>query len=75
MTHSVWSESLARFSDSVAATRPAPAGVAAAAIAAELGISLLIKTLAITGGHAELLNAVAGNRPTSAAPPTMTSGP
>jgi formiminotetrahydrofolate cyclodeaminase len=57
MPHSVWSESLARFSDSVAATRPAPAGVAAAAIAAELGISLLIKTLAITGGQAELLNA------------------
>jgi len=56
MSHSIWSESLATFSDSVAATRPAPAGVAAAAVAAELGIGLLIKTLAITGGQDELLN-------------------
>jgi formiminotetrahydrofolate cyclodeaminase len=57
MPHSIWSNSLGSFSDSVAATRPAPAGVAAAAVAAELGISLLIKTLAITGGQDELLNA------------------
>ncbi len=57
MAHSIWSESLATFSDSIAATRPAPAGVAAAAVSAELGISLLIKTLAITGGQNELLNA------------------
>ena len=57
MPHSIWPESLASFSDRVAATRPAPAGVAAAAVAAELGISLLIKTLAITGGQDELLNA------------------
>ena len=57
MSRSIWSDALASFSDSVAATRPAPAGVAAAAIAAEFGISLLIKTLAITGGQAELLNA------------------
>ncbi len=57
MPRSIWSESLSSFSDSVAATRPAPAGVAAAAVAAELGISLLIKTLAITGGHGELLDA------------------
>ena len=57
MSQSIWSESLASFSDSVAATRPAPAGVAAAAVAAELGISLLIKTLAITGGQDELLEA------------------
>jgi formiminotetrahydrofolate cyclodeaminase len=57
MSRSIWSESLASFSDSVAATRPAPAGVAAAAVAAELGISLLIKGLAITGGQDELLNA------------------
>jgi formiminotetrahydrofolate cyclodeaminase len=54
---SVWSESLAKFSDSVAATRPAPAGVAAAGVAAELGISLLIKTLAITGAQDDLLQA------------------
>jgi formiminotetrahydrofolate cyclodeaminase len=57
MPRSIWSDSLASFSDSVAATRPAPAGVAAAAAAADLGISLLIKTLAITGGHSELLAA------------------
>jgi formiminotetrahydrofolate cyclodeaminase len=55
MARSIWSDSLASFSDSVAATRPAPAGVAAAAVSAELGLSLLIKTLAITGGQAELL--------------------
>src|SRR5690349_13007708 len=55
MPHSIWSDSLAIFSDSVAATRPAPAGVAAACVAGNLGISLLIKTLAITGGQAELL--------------------
>ncbi|MBZ5636305.1 MAG: cyclodeaminase/cyclohydrolase family protein [Acidobacteriia bacterium] len=57
MPRSIWSQSLASFSDSVAATRPAPAGVAAAAVAAELGISLLIKTIAITGGNNELLDA------------------
>jgi formiminotetrahydrofolate cyclodeaminase len=57
MSRSIWSESLASFSDSVGATRPAPAGVAAAAVVAELGISLLIKALAITGGQDELLNA------------------
>ncbi|MBZ5673097.1 MAG: cyclodeaminase/cyclohydrolase family protein [Acidobacteriia bacterium] len=62
MTRSIWSESLAAFSDSVAATRPAPAGVAAAAVAAELGIGLLIKTLAITGGHGELLDAARQER-------------
>jgi formiminotetrahydrofolate cyclodeaminase len=55
MPHSIWSDSLAIFSDSVAATRPAPAGVAAACVAGNLGISLLIKALAITGGQAELL--------------------
>jgi len=57
MSRSVWSESLASFSDSVAATRPAPAGVAAAAVTAELGMSLLIKAIAITGGHGELVDA------------------
>jgi formiminotetrahydrofolate cyclodeaminase len=57
MSRSIWSESLASFSDSVAATRPAPAGVAAAAVAAELGMSLLIKTLAITGGYVDLVDA------------------
>src|ERR1700693_2165846 len=57
MSRSIWPESIASFSDAVAATRPAPAGVAAAAVAAELGISLLIKTLAITGGHGEVVGA------------------
>ncbi|HEY2845325.1 MAG TPA: cyclodeaminase/cyclohydrolase family protein [Bryobacteraceae bacterium] len=57
MPRSIWSDSLAAFSDSVAATRPAPAGVAAAAVAAELGVSLLIKALSITGGQDELLAA------------------
>jgi len=57
MPRSIWSDSLAAFSDSVAATRPAPAGVAAAAVAAELGISLLIKVMSITGGHGELVEA------------------
>jgi len=57
MSRSIWSESLASFSDSVAATRPAPAGVAAAAVTAELGMSLLIKAIAITGGHGELVEA------------------
>jgi len=57
MSRSIWSESLASFSDSVAATRPAPAGVAAAAVTAELGMGLLIKAIAITGGHGELVDA------------------
>lgn len=57
MSRSIWSESLASFSDSVGATRPAPAGVAAACVAAELGMSLMIKALSITGGHDELVSA------------------
>ena len=57
MPHSIWSESLASFSDAVAATRPAPAGVTAAAVAAELGMSLMIKAMSITGGHDDLVNA------------------
>jgi formiminotetrahydrofolate cyclodeaminase len=57
MAHSIWSESLGSFSDAVAATRPAPAGVAGAAVSGELGIGLLIKTLAITGGPGELADA------------------
>lgn len=62
MSRSIWSESLASFSDSVAATRPAPAGVAAAVVAAELGLSLLIKALSITGGHSELADAARRER-------------
>jgi formiminotetrahydrofolate cyclodeaminase len=57
MSRSIWSESLASFSDSVAATRPAPAGVAAAAVTAELGLGLLIKAMSITGGQGELVEA------------------
>jgi len=57
MTRSIWSESLSSFSDAVAATRPAPAGVTAAAVAAELGISLMIKAMSITGGHDDLVEA------------------
>src|SRR5512135_2408379 len=57
MAHSIWSESLGSFSDAVAATRPAPAGVAAAAMTAELGLSLMIKAMSITGGHDELVAA------------------
>ena len=57
MAHSIWSESLGSFSDAVAATRPAPAGVAAAAVTAELGLSLMIKAMSITGGHDELVAA------------------
>ena len=49
MPRSIWSESLALFSDSVAATRPAPAGVAAACVAAELGIGLLIMATLVAG--------------------------
>src|SRR6185295_6682288 len=57
MPHSIWSDSLASFSDAVAATRPAPAGVSAATVAAELGMSLMIKAMSITSGHDELVNA------------------
>ena len=57
MSRSIWSESLSSFSDALAATRPAPAGVTAAAVVAELGISLMIKAMSITGGHDELVDA------------------
>ena len=43
------------FSDQVASRSPAPAGVAAAAVVADLGLSLLIKTLVITGKRPDLL--------------------
>lgn len=45
------------FCDQVASRSPAPAGVAAAAAAADLGMSLLIKALVITGKRPELLEA------------------
>jgi formiminotetrahydrofolate cyclodeaminase len=56
MPRSIWSESLSSFSDALAATRPAPAGVAAATVVAELGISLMIKAMSITGGHDEIVD-------------------
>ena len=56
MSRSIWSESLSSFSEALAATRPAPAGVTAAAVVAELGISLMIKAMSITGGHDDLVN-------------------
>jgi formiminotetrahydrofolate cyclodeaminase len=43
------------FCDEVASRSPAPAGVATAVVAADLGMSLLIKTLAITGKRPDLL--------------------
>lgn len=55
MPRSIWSESLGSFSDALAATRPAPAGVTAAAVVAELGMCLMIKAMSITGGHADLV--------------------
>ena len=57
MPSSIWPESLAAFSEALASTSPAPAGVTAAAVVAELGISLMIKAMSITGGHAELIGA------------------
>jgi formiminotetrahydrofolate cyclodeaminase len=49
MESSIWNGTLASFCDELAAAQPAPAGVAAAAVAASLGLSLLIKALDITG--------------------------
>jgi formiminotetrahydrofolate cyclodeaminase len=42
-------QSVDGFCEDLAAPRPAPAGVAAAAVTARLGLSLLMKVLAITG--------------------------
>ena len=47
MNASLWDSPLGSFADDVAGRQPAPAGVAAAAVAATLGISLLIKVLEI----------------------------
>ena len=56
MPRSIWSEPLGSFSDALAATRPAPAGVTAAAVVAELGMCLMIKAMSITGGHNDLVD-------------------
>jgi len=52
MDASMWA-----FCDLVAGQSPAPAGVASAAMTADLGLSLLIKTLAITGKRPDLMDA------------------
>ena len=54
---SVWTETLASFCNHLAASEPAPAGVAAAAVTGRLGLSLLIKVLEIRGLQKELREA------------------
>ncbi len=50
----IWKEPLESLYDGLAAAKPAPAGVTAAAVSARFGVALLIKTLEITKrGHAE----------------------
>ncbi|MEI9812476.1 MAG: hypothetical protein WDO18_07270 [Acidobacteriota bacterium] len=55
MSTSLWQQPLEAFQLSVAAARPAPAGVATASVTAALGVSLLIKVLRITGERVDLL--------------------
>jgi formiminotetrahydrofolate cyclodeaminase len=57
MNASLWDTPLGAVTDDVAGAQPAPAGVAAAAIAATLGVSLLIKTLEISGQRPDLRSA------------------
>lgn len=49
MPASIWPETLASFCEDMAESNPAPAAVAASAVTATLGLSLLIKVLEITG--------------------------
>lgn len=49
MHASIWPGTLGSFCDDVAGSNPAPAAVAASAVTATLGLSLLIKVLEITG--------------------------
>jgi formiminotetrahydrofolate cyclodeaminase len=49
VTHSIWNESLESLYRDLAAPKPAPAAVTAAAVSARLGLALLIKTLEIVG--------------------------
>ncbi len=53
----IWSATLGSFCDEVAAAKPAPAGVAVAAVSARLGLALLIKVLRITGKRNDLIEA------------------
>jgi formiminotetrahydrofolate cyclodeaminase len=46
---SIWSEPIESLYAGLAAAKPAPAGVTAAAVSARFGMALLIKTLEITG--------------------------
>jgi formiminotetrahydrofolate cyclodeaminase len=46
-TDSIWNSTLETFCESVASAEPTPAGVTAAAVSATLGVSLLLKVLAI----------------------------
>jgi formiminotetrahydrofolate cyclodeaminase len=46
-TDSIWNSTLESFRESVASAEPTPAGVTAAAVSATLGVSLLLKVLAI----------------------------
>jgi formiminotetrahydrofolate cyclodeaminase len=55
MAVSLWRQSMEEFQESVAAAKPAPAGVATSAATAALGLSLLIKVLKITGKCEELV--------------------
>jgi len=55
MSVSVWQQSTGDFQESIAAAKPAPAGVATAAATAAMGLSLLIKVLRITGKCPELI--------------------
>lgn len=57
MNGSLWDSPLGSVADEVAGRQPAPAGVAAAAVAATLGVSLLMKTLVISGQRPDLLSA------------------
>jgi formiminotetrahydrofolate cyclodeaminase len=54
---SLWNESLAEFYTRTASKAPGPAGVAAAAVTARLGLALLIKVLTIRGTRNDLIEA------------------
>ncbi|HYL37302.1 MAG TPA: cyclodeaminase/cyclohydrolase family protein [Bryobacteraceae bacterium] len=51
----IWTAPLASFCEDLASTKPAPAGVAASAVSARLGLSLLIKVLTITAQRPDLI--------------------
>ena len=51
---SLWDAPLGSVADDIAGHEPAPAGVAAAVVAAAFGVGLLIKTLTISGQRPEI---------------------